>query len=306
WSSPETVAVGKPGARLNAQMALDGTGRVHVIWGEARHIGNDAFYWDFAVRYRSRGAQGWSATETFHETIGGRGPPPAGIAAATGPDGRVHLVYEETPQQYDLATGTVARFLVQDGAAWSSQRFRVGTHQFGGVTLHQVGGAEMVALYIDTGPKVQRALRFRGGGWEAPVQGGRNTWLNAADGEGRIHAIWKDQVLLHSSSTDGTTWSPAVAVLPPGSPSLWHQAVVVDSRDRLHLLLGGGEVGGIPGFGHARFANGAWATAQTKPQAVNFDGMVSAIGADDRIHLVWRSGRGDQARLFHSVYQVAP
>jgi hypothetical protein len=169
-----------------------------------------------------------------------------------------------------------------------------------------VGGAEMVALYIDTGPKVQRALRFRGGGWEAPVQGGRNTWLNAADGEGRIHAIWKDQVLLHSSSTDGTTWSPAVAVLPPGSPSLWHQAVVVDSRDRLHLLLGGGEVGGIPGFGHARFANGAWATAQTKPQAVNFDGMVSAIGADDRIHLVWRSGRGDQARLFHSVYQVAP
>lgn len=306
WSSPETVAVGKAGARLNARMALDGTGRLHVIWGEARHIRGDVFHWDFAVRYRSRGPQGWSATETFHETIGGRGPPPAGIAAATGPDGRVHLVYEETPQQYDLATGTVARFLVQDGASWSSQHFRVGTHQFGGVTLHEVGGGELVALYNDTGGKVQRALRFRGGRWEAPVVGGRMTWLNATDSQGRIHAIWTDQVLLHSSSTDGTTWGPAVAVLPPGSPSLWSQTLVVDGRDRLHLLLGGGEVGDTPGFGHARFANGPWATVETKPEAVNFDGMISAIDADDRIHLVWRSGRWNEGRLFHSVFQAGP
>lgn len=304
WSAPETVGVGKAGARLFAQMAVDGTGRLHVIWGEARHIKNDAFYWDFAVRYRSRGAQGWTATETFHETIAGRGPPPSTAAAATGPDGRVHLVYEETPQQYDLAAGTVARFLVQDGGSWSGQRFRVGTHRSGGVTFHKVGGSELVALYNDMGDKVQRALRFRGGQWEAPVAGGRMTWLNVTDGKGRIHALWVDQLLLHSSSTDGVAWSPAGEVVPPPYP--WNQTVVVDSRDRLHLLLGGGEVGDIPGFGHARFANGAWSVVETKPASVNFDGMIAAIDTDDRIHLVWRSGRWDQGRLYHSVYKAGP
>ena len=306
WSSPETVAVGQAGARLYAQMAVDGAGRLHVIWGEARHIRDDAFHWDFAVRHRSRGPQGWTATETFHETIAGRGPPPNGVAAAAGRDGRVHLVYEETRQQYDLAAGTVARFLVQDGASWSSQRVRLGTHLIGGVTLHGVGGSELVALYNDTGDKVQRALRFRGGRWEAPVAGGRMTWLNAADGKGRIHALWVDGVLRHSSSTDGVAWAPAVEVLPAGRPSLWHQATVVDSRDRVHLLMGGGEVGGVPGFGHARFDGGAWSMIDAKPEAVNFDGMNAAIDAEDRIHLVWRSGRGDQARLFHSVLDASP
>jgi hypothetical protein len=305
WSNPETVAVGKAGARLYAEMAVDGTGRLHVIWGEARHIQNDAFYWDFAVRHRSRGAQGWTATETLHETIAGRGPPPGRVAAATGPDGRVHLVYEETPRQYDLAAGTVARFLVQDGGSWSAQRFRVGTHRFGGVTFHRVGGSELVALYNDTGDKVQRALRFRGGQWEAPVvTGGQMTTLNVTDGKGRIHAFWVDQRLLHSFSADGVAWSPAGEVVPP--PYLWHQTVVADSRDRLHLLLGGGEVGGVPGFGHARFANGGWSAVETKPASVNFDGMIAAIDPEDRIHLVWRSGRGNQGRLVHSVYKAGP
>lgn len=306
WSAPESVAVGKAGARLRAQMAVDGTGRLHVIWGEARHIGNDAFYWDFAVHYRSRGAQGWTATETFHETVAGRGPPPNGVAAATGPDGRVHLVYEETPQQYHVAAGTVARFLVQDGAARSSQRFRVGTHMFGGVTFHNVGGSELVALYNDTGDKVQRALRFRGGQWEAPVPGGRMTWLNVGDSKGRVHALWVDGTLRHAISPDGTTWSPPMQAVAPGTPLYWHQAAVVDSRDRVHLFHGGGEVGGIPGFAQLRFAGGAWSPVGGKPAAANFDGMTAAIGTEDRIHLVWRSGRWDQGRLFHSVYKVGP
>ncbi|HEV2145959.1 MAG TPA: hypothetical protein VGR37_00935 [Longimicrobiaceae bacterium] len=305
WSAPETVAVGEPGARLYGALARDGAGRLHVIWGEARHIRGDAFHWDFAVRHRSRGTAGWSAAETLHQTRGGHGPPPNGVAAATGSDGRVHLLFEETQQQYDLHAGTQARFLVQDGASWVSQRFRVGTHLFGGVSLHRSGASGLVALYNDTGDKVQKALRFRDGRWQDPVPGGRMTWLNVDDRRGSIHAFWVDGTLRHSISESATTWSAPAQVLPPGSSLYPNQVVVIDSRNRAHLIHAGGEVRGVPGFGQARFDKGAWSVVDARPAGENFDGPAAAIDAEDRIHLVWRSGRGKEGRLYHSILDVS-
>lgn len=301
-----------PGRSQAARVAVDGEGRVHVVWWDAR----DPRMPDAGTHllHRSTDAAGaWSAPDTLYRETDPRGLRDLQAALAADGRGRLHLLHSR-------AEGGL-RYVVLDDGRWregADPRLPGGYLRWNRTAARQ-GRMELAYVAAQISDEVRRAnndVWFRalgGSGWKepAPVHVAPTRSHDPAlltDARGVRHAVWAEsgvrgraERLLHATSRDGVRWSePAEAAAPAAGVDYYAQRLGLDAQGRLHLVYMRGDAAAVVPQ-QTRLEADGWAPAAPLAADAVSDALELELASDGArtLHAVWkaRDGAYRRARL---------
>jgi hypothetical protein len=308
WSAPAPLAEG--GVLAEApQVAVEGDGTVHVLWFEHSGLASRPEVPTELV-HRALRAGRWSAPVVLY-----REPHPAGmedraLAAGTGPDGAVEVLFQP-------AGRGIGRVTLRGGRAGTPEFL---DHDGRMITLASTAhGLPLETAYIGEWTSVLRPQAENDvfvrrlpadGGAPAPVEvhsvPGRHSYYPQllVDGKGVRHLFWLEdtagelypEALFYATSRDGQAWSAARDLTPPGLRGgvLYRVSVVMGADGRIHVGVRHVRGQGQPeGFYSFSLADGVASplVALAPPGALG-PGDARLVADADRVIALWRGADG--------------
>ncbi|MDA0180078.1 exo-alpha-sialidase [Solirubrobacter phytolaccae] len=211
---------------LLPQAALDGDGRLHVLWGEPQATKAAIPRRRFpATRTRTLwhatydAATGWSRPEAIHRARGNLLWNRDGAELRADANGGLHAIVPHTTD----ARGNALVYLRLDGRRWTAHELRIPEAVYASVAADAAGRVTVAAIAPHAGePNRTLVTASDDGGtsWTAPramPAGGQAHGITVREGpDGALHLQWRQnvsggflpEVIRHVASPDrGATWS---------------------------------------------------------------------------------------------------
>ncbi len=186
WGPRELIATGSYYDRTNPALAVDSDDNVHVVWRVSSG----------AIEYKKFDGVAWGTTQTLTYPDS-PGPP----AVAAGPEGRLHIVWDDsvdTGMGYDVPEVFYKGF---DGSAWGED-IRISTHPADSynatVAVDDTGDVSVMWMDDRSGDTDIYFRVFNGSTWEpercltSAYRESRYPFVCAGT-EGKLHVVWSDR-----------------------------------------------------------------------------------------------------------------
>jgi uncharacterized repeat protein (TIGR01451 family) len=272
------------------QMAVDGSGTVHIVWNEYGATSSDLYHtW--------RGSDGtWSSPQNISNSPSSPG---AGnwLLAVDG-SGALHVVWVQwvqlDPDIYYARRGS-------DGTWSSPVSLYNASDSFGSITQLVADRSGAVHMMWVESPDIYYARRGSDGTWSDPeyVPSGGAFYPQLAVGQdGTVHVAWSHEFmsLIHYArrANDGTWFGPeTVFDYPPDYP-VENADVVVDGDGAVHVMWS--TLAEEPDIFYARRGtDGIWSGPESisnSPGMSQWGGLPQvAIDESGTVHVVWSEGK---------------
>jgi len=303
WDTPVQISdtIGSSGG---PRLVVDRQNTVHLLWSDWIDLISHPPY----LQYSSKGSSGeWSNPEFIRE-LGWplRGYFGGSIGIVTGPDGALHMVWEN--YRYDDGDDTITYIRRDDGGTWSAVEEVPHQKVWSSAEQPDIGlgpDGTVHVVYKDwlgpgTQKTIQHVMRVPTGGWIAtqqitPIEGDYSLPMLAVDDIGNAHLIYTKNYTDHyefyyaHTNTEGV-WS---APMNMGvSPTPWNSVEQLTSGagGNIHLVWAEWDQSVIPWQCSVMYSgkvrSGGWSNPRTLAHhcATNV-----AVAADrfGRAHIAW-------------------
>jgi hypothetical protein len=220
-------------------LAIDASGRVHVVWQDSTAGGYEIFY-----KKSEDGGSNWSASKRLTWTAGISDYP----AIAAGPSGAVHVVWEDmTPGNYEI----FYKKSTDGGDTWTPNKrltWNAGWSQFCTLTVDPLNRPHLV---WDDGTSGNFEIYYKkstngGDTWSAAQ---RLTWNSGysyapsidAESAANLHLVWHDntpgnsEVYYKKSTNGGASWTTPQRLTWNSGSSGW-TALAAEATGNLHIV----------------------------------------------------------------------
>jgi uncharacterized repeat protein (TIGR01451 family) len=294
WSVPQNIS-NQSALASNPQLAVDGSGTVHVVWryDPGWWLGCPDIYY---ARRTNNGA--WSAPQNISNSAVESWNP----ALAVDGNELVHVIWQENPSEhyeiyYAQRTGdgswTAPRNLSSSTLGWSDSHVMI-------IDKNSAVHIAWQESLPDSSDDIYYIRRDSNGIWSTPLNITNDELAShypqlAIDGNGIVHLIWRDDwfdIRYARRESDGTWSTPWTIIAPPYSVSEPRLAVGNDGVVHTTWVAYTPDEGGIEVHYAWRAADGTW----SEPQSIShnpdeFEEAVHlshlAVDGTGTVHAIW-------------------
>jgi hypothetical protein len=280
-------------------IAIDGLGRIHVVWWDNRDGDGEIYY--------KRFDGSWSADQRLTEAEGESRDP----SVATGPDNRVHVVWRDERG----CTGGAADiyYKAYDGISWSEdERIAIGPSaglNRPSVAVDGSGNVHVVYQNFIAGEDQISYMKHDGVGWSSPARLDSTYTVGVpsitADANDNVYVTWYIEEALHVPDVvrfvrfDGSEWGPVETLTSSDDGTARHSTVAVDADGVVHVTYEGLRDGSTRLY-YRRYDGAVW-----EPEIRLTHGEVSsqypssAVDGTGALHVVWKDNRGESWEIYY-------